>query len=46
VLAAGEFGHHTLGVHPAGQHVAVVAISGDDLITRFQHICMPMTTAS
>ena len=28
--AAGQLGHHALGVHAAGQHVAVVAIGGDD----------------
>ena len=30
--AAGQLGHHALGVHAAGQHVAVVAIGGDDLV--------------
>src|SRR6185295_17471545 len=29
---AGEFRHHALGVHAAGQHVAVVAVAGDDRI--------------
>src|SRR5262249_7450239 len=29
---SGQFGHHTLRVHAAGQHVAVVAIAGDDLV--------------
>ena len=28
--ATGQFGHHALGVHAGGQHVAVVAIGGDD----------------
>ena len=27
-----QFGHDALGVHAAGQHVAMVAIAGDDLI--------------
>ena len=30
--AAGQFRHHALGVHAAGQHVAVVAVAGDDLV--------------
>src|SRR5712691_13703 len=30
--AAGELGHHALRVHAAGEHVAVVAVAGDDLI--------------
>ncbi len=32
VAPAGEFGHHPLGVHADGEHMAVVAIAGDDLI--------------
>jgi hypothetical protein len=28
--ASGEFSHHALGIHPAGEHVAVVAIAGDN----------------
>ena len=32
VAAPGELGHHALGVHADGEHVAVVAIGGDDLI--------------
>src|SRR5882762_3849533 len=28
--AAGQLGHHALGVHAGGQHVAVIAIGGDD----------------
>ncbi len=32
VLAAGQLGHHAFGVHPAGEHVAVIAIAGNDLI--------------
>ena len=35
-MAAGQFGHHALGVHSAGQHVPVVAVSGYDLIALFQ----------
>ncbi len=34
--AAGEFRHHALGVHAAGEHVAVVAIAGDHLVAGFQ----------
>jgi hypothetical protein len=34
VAAAGELGHGALGVHAAGEHVAVVAIAGDDLVAR------------
>ncbi len=30
--AAGQFGHHRVGVHAGGQHVAVVAVAGDDLV--------------
>ena len=30
--AAGELGHDALRVHAAGEHVAVVAIAGDDLV--------------
>ena len=30
--AARQFGHNTLGIHPAGQHMAVVAIGGDPLV--------------
>ena len=30
--APGQLRHHALGVHAAGQHVAVVAIAGDDLV--------------
>jgi hypothetical protein len=30
--AAGQLGHHFLGVHARGQHVAVVAVAGDDLV--------------
>ncbi len=35
--AAGQFRHHAFRVHAAGQHVAVVAIAGDDLVARLQH---------
>jgi hypothetical protein len=31
-----QFGHHALGIHAASQHVAVVAIAGDDLIALLQ----------
>jgi hypothetical protein len=31
-IAAGELGHDALRVHPAGQHVAVVAVGGDALV--------------
>src|SRR4051794_30851829 len=33
MLPPGQFGHHALGIHAAGQHVAVVAVAGDHLIT-------------
>ncbi len=29
---AGQFGHHAARFHAAGQHVAVIAVTGDDLI--------------
>ena len=32
--AAGQFRHDTLGFHAAGDHVAVVAVTGDDLVAR------------
>ena len=35
-MAAGQLGHHALGFHAAGQHVAVVAVSGYDLIALLQ----------
>jgi hypothetical protein len=34
--ASGQFRHHTLGIHPAGEHVPVIAVSGYDLIALFQ----------
>src|SRR5205085_3348600 len=34
---AGQLGHDLVGVHAAGQHVAVVAIAGDDLVARSAH---------
>ena len=37
VAAAGELGHDALGVHAAGQHVAVVAVAGDDAVALLQH---------
>ncbi len=33
---AGQLRHHALGVHAAGQHVAVVAVAGDDLVARLE----------
>jgi hypothetical protein len=30
---SGELGHDAVGAHAAGQHVAVVAIAGDELVT-------------
>ncbi len=30
--AAGELGHHRLRIDAGGQHVAVVAVAGDDLV--------------
>src|ERR1700722_16504762 len=30
--ASGQLGHHTLGVHSAGQHMPVIAVSGYDLV--------------
>src|SRR5262249_59438710 len=30
--SAGQLCHHTLGIHAASEHMAVVAISGDDLV--------------
>ena len=35
-MASGQFGHHALGFHAAGQHVPVVAVSGYDLIALLQ----------
>jgi hypothetical protein len=34
--APGQFGHHALGVHAAGQHVAMIAVPGDDLVALLQ----------
>src|SRR6185503_6394693 len=34
--ASGEFGHHAVGFHPAGEHVAMVAVPGYDLIALLQ----------
>ncbi len=45
-LATGQFGHHAIGVHPTGQHVAMVAVGGDDGILLVEEACMPTTTAS
>src|SRR6185437_15877593 len=36
MAAAGQLRHHAFGVHAAGDHVAVVAIAGDDLIAGFE----------
>src|SRR6185312_11788275 len=36
VGAAGELGHDALRVHAGGDHVAVVAIAGDDLVAAFE----------
>jgi hypothetical protein len=36
VLAAGELGHHALGIHAAGQHVAVIAVAGDHFVARLE----------
>ena len=35
-LAPGELGHHPLGVHAAGQHVAVVAVGGHHRVDLFE----------
>ncbi len=34
--AAGQFGHHALRVHAAGDHMAVVAVTGNDLVALFE----------
>lgn len=34
--AAGEFGHDAIGFHAGGEHVAVIAIAGDDLVAVLQ----------
>src|SRR5262249_25050399 len=34
--ATGELGHHALGVHAGGEHMAVIAIAGDDLVAVLQ----------
>ncbi len=34
--SASQFGHDALGVHAAGQHMPVIAVSGDDLIAGFE----------
>ena len=34
VAAAGQFRHHALRIHAAGQHMAVIAVAGDDLHRR------------
>src|SRR5438045_8734195 len=31
--APGQFGHDALRVHPAGQHMAVIAVGSDDRVT-------------
>src|SRR6185437_6462233 len=35
-VPAGQLGHHALGFHAAGQHMAVVTVSGYDLIALLQ----------
>ena len=35
-MASGQFGHHALGLHAAGEHVSMIAVSGYDLIAPFQ----------
>ena len=35
-MASGQFGHHAIGFHAAGQHVPVVAVPGYDLIALLQ----------
>jgi hypothetical protein len=35
-VAAGQFGHHALGLHSRGQHMPVVAVPGYDLIALFE----------
>ncbi len=32
----GQFGHHALGIHAAGQHVAVIAVRGNDRVLRLR----------
>jgi hypothetical protein len=45
--AGGQLGHDALGVHPAGQHVAMVAIAGDNAIAPgLSVICMLTMIAS
>ena len=41
--AAGQLGHDALGVHAAGQHVAVIAVAGDDCVARLERpsACRP-----
>jgi hypothetical protein len=36
VVASRQLGHDALGIHPAGQHVAVIAIAGDHLVARLE----------
>ena len=36
-LAAGQLGHDDLGIDPVGEHVAVVAIAGDDAVLADRH---------
>src|SRR5204862_2867080 len=33
---AGQLGHHALRVHAAGQHMAVIAVGGDDRVALLQ----------
>lgn len=39
--AAGQFGHHALGVHSGGEHVAVITVSGYDLIALLERHLHP-----
>ena len=43
---AGEFGHDAARVHPAGQHVAMVAVGRDDGVDSSVAARAPTTTAS
>src|SRR6185437_15839358 len=36
MAATGQFRHHAFGVHAAGDHVAVVAVAGDDFVAGFE----------
>ncbi len=34
-LAAGQFGHHTFGVHATGQHMAVITVGCQAVVALF-----------